>query len=413
MKNICERIFGISLRGGTLLFKSILIFFLAKFLDAHDVGVYGLILVTIVYCTYPLGMDFYTFSVRELIKSDREKWSEIISNQLNLHLVLYILFLPLFFVVFIFNFIPIEFILWFYVLLIFEHANQEIVRLLIAMSKPLSASFAIFFRQGAWVIVVIALFLLSEKNRNLETVFFCWSIGGFVALIFSLRILLKSSMFHWCAADWRWIKKGVIIAFPMFVAMLFMNSLTTLDKYWLASLQGKEVLGAYVLFGAMAASLVSFLDAGVFSFLYPKMIKAASDQDYQKLSILVKKVGWQTLAFSLFFSLFLLMVISPFLSFLNKPSYKENYEIFYLMLLAIFFNAISYIFHYALYSLKKDKDILSSHIFGFFVFILGTFVVSKWSSLYAVPIGLLLAYFSVLCIKAIVYFMEMKYNLSF
>lgn len=413
MKNILERFLGISLRGGTLFFKSILIFFLAKFLEARDVGLYGLVLVTIVYCTYPLGMDFYTFSVRELIKSDREKWSEIISNQFNLHLVLYILFLPLFFVVFIFDLIPIKFILWFYILLIFEHANQELVRLLIAMSKPLPASFAIFFRQGAWVILVMALFLLDEKYRNLEAVFFCWSIGGFISLFFSLSILLKISVLRWYAADWEWIKKGLIVAFPMFVAMLFMNSLTTLDKYWLASLQGKEVLGAYVLFGALAASLVSFLDAGVFSFLYPKMIKAASDQDYQKLSMLVRKVGGQTLAFSFIFSLFLLMIISPFLNFLNKASYKDNYELFYLMLLAIFFNAISYVFHYALFSLKKDKDILRAHIFGFFVFILTTFVVSKWSLLYAVPIGLLLAYFSVLCIKAKVYFMEMKYNLSF
>lgn len=65
---------NIAIRGSTLASKFLLIFFLARFLEPSELGVYGLFAATIGYSLYLLGFDFYTYTTRELLKCDRSQW---------------------------------------------------------------------------------------------------------------------------------------------------------------------------------------------------------------------------------------------------------------------------------------------------------------------------------------------------
>lgn len=58
------RILNVLMRGVTLLCKFLLIFFLAKFLDPQDVGLYGLLAGTIGYAFFQLALSFILFDAR-------------------------------------------------------------------------------------------------------------------------------------------------------------------------------------------------------------------------------------------------------------------------------------------------------------------------------------------------------------
>ncbi|MDC4293270.1 hypothetical protein NQ625_14950, partial [Acinetobacter baumannii] len=86
---------NLSIKALTLLGKFILIFYIAKYLPPQEVGIYGLLVVLVSYSLYAVGFDFYTFSTRELLHKEKEKWGGFLKTQGYLILFAYLLFLPL------------------------------------------------------------------------------------------------------------------------------------------------------------------------------------------------------------------------------------------------------------------------------------------------------------------------------
>ena len=120
---------NIALRGITLASKFLLIFFLAKFLEPAELGLYGLLTVTIGYALYLLGFDFYTFTTREILKRERHEWGGLLKDQGALSLVLYVIVLPLLSLIFLEGLLPWSVAGWFFILLVLEHLTQELGRL--------------------------------------------------------------------------------------------------------------------------------------------------------------------------------------------------------------------------------------------------------------------------------------------
>lgn len=173
-----DRLFNLAMRGMTLLAKFLLIFFLARFLEPHELGLYGLLVAAIGYAIYLLGLDFYTYTTRELIKHDRVLWGGMLKSQGALMLVLYCIVLPLLLLVFVAEKLPWWAAGWFFALLVLEHLNQEASRLLIAISDPLFASVALFLRQGAWVLFLVPVMYAAPELRSLTGVLLAWTAGG-------------------------------------------------------------------------------------------------------------------------------------------------------------------------------------------------------------------------------------------
>ena len=101
--------------------KAVLLVALARYLTPLDVGVFGLLFVTIGLATYIIGLDFSAFSMRELLKRDRLETPRILVDQLVLHGLTYVLALPLLLFLFIWQVLPWGLALCFYGLLIFDH----------------------------------------------------------------------------------------------------------------------------------------------------------------------------------------------------------------------------------------------------------------------------------------------------
>lgn len=395
----------VALRVATLGSRFLLIFFLARFLKPVELGIYGLVTATIGYALYLVGFDFYTYTTREVLKHESKDWGGLLKNQGALWLVLYGLFLPLLSLIFIFDLLPLSMAGWFFVLLIFEHINQELSRLLIAISEQLAASMMLFLRQGTWAIMLVVLMVVEPSTRSLDYVFGAWAVAGFVTLLAGVYRLAQINIGGWrTRIDWRWIVAGVKISIPFLLATLALRAIFTLDRYWLQTLGGLEVVGAYVLFMGIGGTLMAFLDAGVFAFSYPGLIAAYHKKQPELFRKRFRLLLIQTVMLSLGFAVVSVLLLSPLLNWLGNPVYVAQKYLYPWVLGAMTLYALGMVPHYALYAQGADRPIIQSHVVSVVVFVVTAWGLSKNFAVLAVPLSLCVTFAFVLIWKTWAFF---------
>lgn len=400
-----NRILNVFLQGVTLITRFGLIFLLAKYLTPAEIGYYGLFTAAIGYSIYFVGLDFYTYLTREIIRTPIQKRGMLLKGQATLSLLLYVIFIPiaLFFITK-YSEWPNYLMWWFVPILFFEHFNQEMGRLLVALSEQITASTLLFVRQGSWALLVIFIMFFEPSRRTLEFPMMAWFISGVFAALFGIFKLKQMGISGWRnKLDWKWIKKGVVVSAAFLFATLALRGMQTFDRYLLESIGSIEVVGAYVLFMGIAGSLLAFLDSGIFSFTYPMLIKLSQKGRWADARKKVKQMLWLTVMFSLIFTLVSLTAIPHLLAWINKDIYTSVIDLYYWILLATVVNAIGLIPHYALYADGRDKVIILSHILALFVFLGAVFLLKSTSLALAVPQGLLIAFLFILIFKSIAY----------
>jgi O-antigen/teichoic acid export membrane protein len=402
------RFLNVGVQAITLVARFLLIFFLAKYLDPALVGYYGLFVAAVGYSLYFVGLDFYTYATREILKAPNEQRGRLLKGQAMLSGLLYLLFLPAALVLWHHSDWPESLLLWFFPILIFEHLNQEVSRLLVALSEPVTASVLLFIRQGSWALVIVALMAWDPSSRHLQTVMFLWAVAGFAAAVAGVWKVRKLRMGGWREAlDWHWIRSGIAVSASFLLATLALRGIQTFDRYWLESLGGIEIVAAYVLYFGVAGTLLTFLDAGLFAFTYPALIQLHLDQKTNVAHAMVRRMLGFTILLSGGFAFISWLLLPYLLLWINNPVYSKAINLYPWLLLAMIVNAFSMVPHYALYARGHDRPIIHSHIAALIVFVLATWTFSAHFSAMAVPIGLNLSFAVILVWKAIAY-MQLK-----
>ena len=278
------RALNVGLRIGTAGVRFLFLFFLAKCLEPALVGYYGIFVATVGYALYVVGIDFYVYVSREIIKIPADHRGKLLKSQAALVGALYLTLLPLSLLILLRSDWPGYLMWWFAPILVLEHFNQEMSRLLIALSEQLTSSVILFVRQGSWATVAILAMMLDYDLRNLEMIMMLWAVAGVIAATVAIWKLKQLKTEGWSLPiDWVWVKKGVFIGSAFLLATLALRGVQTFDRYWLEALEGIEIVGAYVLFFGVASSLLLFLEAAIFSFAYPVLIEHSHKDEIQHI----------------------------------------------------------------------------------------------------------------------------------
>ena len=404
MSSPSKRLLNLCLRGTTLVSKFALVFVLAKFLEPAEVGLYGLVAATVAFCVFALGLEFYTYSMRELIASPARARQDILYNQLAFYGLSYIVFLPAFILLFLGKLLPWEVAYWFYTLLILEHFAQELNRILIGLSLQLEASLVLFVRSGAWGLAVITFMWSAPSLRDLNAVLAAWCIGSAAACILgSLWVARAIELRRFTAIDWKWIKKGVRVALPMLAAALAISGLLTFDRYWIEALGDLETLGAYVLYAGIATAVISFLDAGVVVFFYPRLVGTARSKNTQEFMSTMKSLSLNVTVATFILTALAFGASLIVIEWLDKPAFKENFHLIKWLLLAMFIYGVSHIPHLGLYAQGRDRTLVTSQTASFLTFLITAASLSGSLGTTAVPVALCSAFSVLLVWKTIVY----------
>ncbi|MCE9936643.1 hypothetical protein, partial [Aeromonas salmonicida] len=169
-----------------------------------------------------------------------------------------------------------------------------------------------------------------------------------------------------------------------------------------------DMVGAYVLFVGVAGTVMTFLDAGVYSFSYPKLIAANNSSNKSEFNYILKSMSLLTAAFLLIF-IFVSLTLLPFLlDWIGREVYIKYSNLYVWILLATVCNALSMIPHYALYAQGKDKTIVLAHCISAFIFLFSAAAMTSWDKNLAVPIGVAAAFAFIFLFKSWVYIKQVK-----
>lgn len=407
---IAVKLFNVFLRSSSLLAKFGLILFLSKYLPLEDVGYYGVFAATIVYGVSLVGLEFYTYSTRELLSKEEAHWKNIINNSICFYLFTYIVILPTTFIIFYLDFLPLKFAIYFYPILIFEHVSLELNRLYIALSKNILASFLIFFRTSFWVAVLLPCIILFPEFRNIEVVLIFWCGGAFISCLLGLRLFvqfksnLKSKTYFILEkANYYWALRGVKYSIFIFLSSQAVILIYTLDKYYLKNFSGLELVSAYILFLGISNALISFLESAVFVFYYPRLISAFAEKDQVSFDKDSSQMKLQVLLLSLLYCILVYLLVPILLSWINKDIYVDNISILVLLLCASGAKALGMTPHYLLYATRNDKFNNWSNFTSLIIFMVSLEILSIYieNKIYVVAYSLTITFVCQLIFKAI------------
>ncbi len=385
-----QRLMNLGLRGATLISRFALVFFLAKLLGPAEIGVYGLITATIGYGLMVVGLDFYMYTTREIINVSPEKRGALLKNQAIISAIAYLASAPLILALFWAELLPRQYALAFIGLLLIEHLSQELNRLLVALSKPLMASVILFIRQASWILVAVAVMALHTDARQLSFVLACWFTGALIAALVGIHTLARMGALHgWQhPIDWAWIKRGLKVVLPFLVATLALRAVMTVDRYWFEAINGLELLGVYVFFMSCAMTLMAFLDAALFSFAYPPLIRHVGDRRADLFCQGMDKLSRHTLGLTLVAAVAYFTLLPYVVHWLGHPLYDEHYDLAGWLFAAAALQSASMVPHFGLYAQGHDRSIIRSHLLALPVFGIIVAVVSTEFPIQAIPAGL-------------------------
>lgn len=399
-----ERFFNIGLRLGTLGARFVFVFFLAKYLDASSVGYYGLFTATVGYVLYFSGMDFYVYVTREILAAPKEQRGRMLKGQAALSGLIYLALIPVVLVFLSITEWPGYLVWWFLPILLLEHFNQEVSRLLVALSEQVFASIVLFVRQGSWVIAIALLMPGHVDSRSLDVVMGLWSCAGIAAAALGIWKVRRLQIGGWEAAiDWGWVRRGIAVSGALLLATLALRGVQTLDRYWLEALVGIELVGAYVLFLGIAGAMMVFIDAGILSFGYPALITFHHRKEYARAREKVRQMLYQTLVVCTGFAIISWLALPYLLAWVGNPAYEDTMFLYPWLLAAMTINAIGMVPHYGLYGARRDKPIIYSHLAALPAFALTVFLLGHSYPAHAVPAGLVAAFAIILVWKTMAY----------
>lgn len=379
----------VGLRLASLGLRSALIVLLARYLSVDDVGLYGLMVVTISYAIYPLGLDFYTFSTRELVRSPRPLWPTFIRSQLALTALLYVALMPLLLTMFSVGLLPWSLAFWFVALVCLEHAGAEIDRILIAALDPLASSIGLFLRQGLMPLIVAPVIAIASSTRSIEIVLVVWTAcnvaGVLVGALFLWRKLRGNGS---GLMDWAWVRRGIRICIPFLIGTLCLRALFTFDRQVISIWGSTDSLASYTLFATIGMGLTSVVSAGVVQFVYPHLVAAASRHSIDDFKAHLRSMFVQTLLVAAGISLLAIVGLPVILLVVGNATYDAQSWIMPWIMLATSLYNISLVPHYVLYSLDGDRSILLVTVVALAVFAVTSAVAVPDEALKGVLAGL-------------------------
>jgi O-antigen/teichoic acid export membrane protein len=344
---------------GSRFFLSLL---LARMLPAAELGRYGLLSAVLAFALLIVGLEFYSYTLRQMVAAAPSRKVGIISDQIVLATLMVSLTAAVGIPAVWLDLFPAGLLPWLLLILISEHFSLEGTRILIILSRPVRAYLGLFLRGGLWVFIVLAIMLADPATRRLETVLTWWAVGGM-----SCVLLAALSLRHlpWHAVrgyrpDWHSIWNGLRVARPFMLTALSAWTLSYFDRFIIEAYLGPEVLGVYTFYSTVTIGILSLGTSISHQFL-PKVIAAypAGAMEFHKvLRAFALSLGGVAGAAVLVCAL----AIWPVLAVLNLQAFSVGLAAFYIMLVGALIRILADVPSYALYAAHADKVLLGCNL---------------------------------------------------
>ena len=346
------------LRALTLASRFLLSLLLARMLSPAEMGQYGLLTAVLAFALLAIGLEFYSYTLREMVPATPARRTGIIADQAVLGATALLIIGILVVAAILAGLFPSRLAPWFLLLLVTEHISLEATRILIITGRPVRAYIGVFLRGGVWVYAMAVLMFTTPSMRTLETVVIWWSFGGILSIAFSAVSLagLPWRELRGYRPDWGAILAGLRVARPFMLTAAGAMVISYVDRFVIDRFVGREALGIYTFYSTMSIGMLS-LGASVSHQFLPKVISgyAAGAEAYR---IALRSFFWSLFALGLGTAVIAGLLMGPMLKLLGLAAYASGIWVFYAMLPGVFLRIIADVPSYALYAARSDNYLL-------------------------------------------------------
>ncbi len=346
------------LRVLTLASRFLLSLLLARMLSPAEMGEYGLLTAALAFALLAVGLEFYSYTLREMVPATPVRRARIIADQMVLAVTALLIVGVLVLAAVLADLFPPRLAPWFLLILITEHISLEATRILIITERPVRAYIGVFLRGGIWVYAMGVLMFMTPSARTLETVLAWWALGGILGIAFSALSLagLPWRELKGYRPNWKAILAGLRTARPFMLTAAGALIISYVDRFVIDRFVGREALGIYTFYSTVLIGLLSLGGSVSHQFL-PKVIAgyAASAEAYRAA---LRSFFWSLLGLALGTTIISGVVMGPMLTMLGLSVYVSGIPVFYAMLPGIFLRILADVPSYALYAARADTYLL-------------------------------------------------------
>ena len=405
-----KSLISLTLRFSTVAVKFFFLLYFTKELPTSDLGIYGLFVITVSLITYMIGLDFYNYAMRELLKSKQPL--SLIANQSFLHIVSYTLLIPLTLLIFGMDLLPRRLIWFFVILSISEHLSQEIHRILVTFTEPIKANIILFIRNGLWVFLIILISIGGYLYISLDNVLLFWLCGSIISVllgVFFIYQVFQDVGQYRVQIDKKWILEGIKISMFFFGTSLLLKGIEFSDRYFIKYFYTDEVVGIYTFYFSISNVLNTFVVTGIFSLLAPLLIKAFQEGNYKLYESHLRRLTIATIISILVISACIIFFLDYLLVLIKKDELLANKSLlYYLMAYNVVF-LLGLIPQYELYVRRKDKLLFFLNLPAFLICIILNLLLVPKLGAHGAAISTLVSF---LVLSGLKYFFAIKFRFN-
>lgn len=396
-----QKLIAVALRGGGILGKFLLTFFLTNKISLEFQGEFNLLNANISLLVIFIGFDFYIYSNR-LIVRDKTALIFVFKNSLVFYIYSYLILIPICYLLLKIGLVPKEILIFFFILSVLEHLGQELFRIYIAIEKVVFANILFFLRSGLWSWILV-LFLYFDKTSivTLSVIFIVWIASTLVAIIIGVACLPGIREFGIVKIDGDWIKKGLRVGASVFLATILLKAIEYSDRYIIDFFLGKRELGIYAFYFQISNIINVLVYTLYISFVYPKILRSVYERNRGSVKTNKLEIYKNTLLI-VFVMLIAFLIGMPYaLETMNVQPLETNKSIFFFFLLAAVFFNFSFGSHYVLIAEEKEKLIIKCTLIAFVINITLNFILIPTIGIYGGGISLAASSFALWISKTI------------
>lgn len=350
-----KSILNILITGGNLIFRFLVNLWLLNILDVENYGLYILTNATVSMSIYVSGFDVYTFTNREFINNPSARKIVISNHSLFILLSSFVTAFMVYFFVPELNDIAIGLMF----LMLMEIFAQELARLLICEGYQINANIVNLIRSVGW----FPIFYMS--SRDIESYIISWGVVTGLTCIYAVYKLKLQRYLDIKKINFSWTFTAIKTSFVMYTSTLMLRSVYFLDKKYLSYIGSLQDVGIYGFLLGIAMIFTSVLEAGIFSFSVPQMIRYNGKGKKSSYSALIYDNLKKTILLCILFILCMPIIPEILAWLVDKREIINNKTVFYLIGLAMVMNGLSLNYHYILFSKRVDSFIRKSTVYSY------------------------------------------------
>ena len=345
-----------------------------------------------VFTTYLYGLDFHTFSMRELSTSNLAEARMHIRDQFALQAVVCLVGTTVLALVLRRLEVAPIIIALIAAMSVLQQVGLELYRILTRLGRPVRGAIVLLLRDGAWVPLCLLTQLLAGK-LSITILLVCWLGGSVTAFLYGAWFLVRwlPTSGNRMPIDISWLAAGLRTGLRMLAGTISLVALFSVDRMMFASAVSPDELGAYALFALGCASVQGLFETAILPLFWAPLLQATRDGDADAARNAQERLSRACLFGGIGGAVVMAAGLTALAWLLPERAYWANLHLLYYLVAAYSLLTLSNIPHYRLFAARFDTQIVTAHVATLLTFVVLAWLIAIYDSSIAVPFALALA----------------------